>query len=122
VKDYQTIRRDWHVADAFVLEVLPRELIFLYEELFRCPKDQVLSWLINVGHRIAVDLLEALRTGMVNGFHPQEGSVGGQMALESIRTDEVALPILSAAASMESVVETRDPKTAAVRYVSRLAA
>ena len=38
VTDYQTIRRDWHTAEAFVLAVLPQELIFLYEDIFRCPR------------------------------------------------------------------------------------
>jgi len=30
-----------------VLDVLPQELVFLFENIFRCPKDEVLAWLIN---------------------------------------------------------------------------
>jgi hypothetical protein len=119
VRDYQHIQKDWHNAEAFVLPVLPRELVFLYGELFRCPKNEILAWLINIGHRSVGDLLDALRNGRVNGFDLRKHADGNQLALEAVRTDEVALPILRDAAALESTVEVLDPKTADVRYASR---
>jgi hypothetical protein len=116
VKDYQRIQKDWHAADAYILPVLPRELLFLYPDLFRCPKDDVLAWLVNIGHRSVSDLLAALQAGKVNGYHPQSAANGTQLGLEAIRTDAVALPILSRAATLESTVQIRDPKTVELRY------
>ena len=75
VKDYQHIRKDWHAAEAFVLPVLPQELILLFQDIFRCPRREVLAWLVNIGHRMVEDLLEALRSGKVNGSeHPHRGN------------------------------------------------
>ena len=119
VKDYQTIRRDWRAAEAFVLPVLPQELIFLYQDIFKCPRHEVLAWLINIGHRMTGDLVEDLRARPVNGSIPHRGADGDQLCLQAIRTDEVAMPILEHAASLESAVELSDPKTALVRYVNR---
>ncbi len=119
VTDYQTIRRDWHTAEAFVLAVLPQELIFLYEDIFRCPRPEVLSWLVNIGHRMAGDLLEHVRSCPVNGSVPHRGVNGDQLCFEALQGDEVALPILGHAASLESAVELSTPKTAWVRYTNR---
>jgi hypothetical protein len=63
VKDYPSLQKDWHEADAFVLEILPRELVFLYEDIFRCPRAQLFAWLLNIGHGIAQDLLKELQSG-----------------------------------------------------------
>jgi hypothetical protein len=120
VKDYQTIRRDWHSAEAFILPVLPQELVFLYQDIFRCPRPEVLAWLVNIGHGLAGDLLEDVRSRPVNGSVPHRGTNGDQLGFEAIRSDEVAWPILEHAASLESAVELGNPQTALVRYISRL--
>ena len=120
VKDYQTIRRDWHAAEAFILPVLPQELVFLYQDIFRCPRPEVLAWLVNIGHGLAKDLLEDVRSRPVNGSVPHRGTNGDQLGLQAIRGDEVAWPILEHAGSLESAVEVSNPQTALVRYVSRL--
>ncbi len=119
VKDYQVIRRDWLAAEAFVLPILPQELIFLYQDLFRCPRDEVLAWLVNIGHRLTGDLLADLRTRPANGSAPHCETNGDQLRLPDVRTDEVAMPILEHAASLESTVELSDPKTALLRYARR---
>jgi len=119
VRDYPTIRKDWRAAEAFILPVLPQELIFLYQDIFRSPRHEVLAWLVNIGHRIVGDLLEDLRTRPVNGSVPHRGTNGDQLCLQAVRTDEVAAPILEHAAALESAVELSDPKTAWVRYTSR---
>jgi hypothetical protein len=119
-KDYPIIRRDWHAAEAFVLPVLPQELVFLYEDVFRCPRNELLAWLVNIGHRMAGDLLEHLRLPPVNGSVPDRGGNGSQLCLQAARTDEVALPILEHAAALECAVELSDPKTALVRYARKL--
>jgi hypothetical protein len=119
VRDYPTIRKDWRAAEAFILPVLPQELIFLYQDIFRSPRHEVLAWLVNIGHRIAGDLLEDLRTRPVNGSASKPGTNGDQLCLQAVRTDEVAAPILEHAAALEATVELSDPKTAWVRYASR---
>jgi len=116
VKDYQTTRKDWRTAEAFVLEILPRELIFLYEDIFKCPRNEILAWLINIGPRLVGDLLEDLKTRPSRERAPQQARNPDQLCLQAIRTDEVALPILQKAASLEAVVELKDPKTVMVRY------
>lgn len=120
VKDYQTIRKDWHAAEAFILAVLPQELVFLYQDIFRCPRTELLAWLVNIGHGLAGDLLVDVRSRPVNGSMPHGGTNGDQLRVEAIRRDAVAWPILEHAASLESAVELSDPQTALVRYVSRL--
>jgi hypothetical protein len=120
VKDYQIIRKDWHATEAFVLPVLPQELVFLYQDIFRCPRPEVLAWLVNIGHGLAGDLLEDVRSRPVNGSVPHCGTNGDQLGFHAIRSDEVALPILEHAASLESAVELSNPQTALVRYASRL--
>ena len=119
VKDYQDIRKDWHSAEAFVLPVLPRELVFLYPDLFRSPRSEVLAWLINIGHRIGTALLQDLISRRVNGCLPPGQGNGGQLCLEAVRTDEVAWPILQTAAALEAAVELGHSQTAVVRYVRR---
>ena len=75
VKDYPSIRKNWHTAEAFVLPLLPQELIFLYEDIFRCPREEVLAWLVNIGHRIVEDILGDLRARSANDSHPDRKSV-----------------------------------------------
>jgi hypothetical protein len=62
VKDYASIQKDWHEAEAFVLEILPRELAFLFEGIFRCQRTQLFAWLLNIGHGIVEDLLKDLQS------------------------------------------------------------
>ena len=119
VKDYQTIQRDWHAAEAFILPVLPQELVFLYQDIFRCPRTEILAWLVNIGHRMAGDLLEDVRARPVNGSVPHHGTNGDQLGIPAIRNDGVAWPILEHAASLEAAVELCTSQTARVRYTSR---
>jgi hypothetical protein len=67
VKDYPSLRKDWHETEAHVLKVLPQELVFLYEDIFRCPREQILAWLLNIGHGIVEDLLQDLKSRKGNG-------------------------------------------------------
>ncbi len=119
VRDYPTIRKDWREAEAFILPVLPQELVFLYQDIFRSPRHEVLAWLVNIGHRIAADLLEDLGARPANGSVPHRGTNGDQLCLQAVRSDEVAAPILEHATGLESTVELSDPKTALVRYAGR---
>ncbi|MCX6921929.1 MAG: hypothetical protein NT154_01730, partial [Verrucomicrobia bacterium] len=120
VKDYSTIRKDWRSAQAFVLPVLPQELVVLYQDIFRCPRNEVLAWLVNIGHRMVSDLLEDLRVSSVNGSAPNRGANGGQLCLQAVRNDEVALPILEHAASLQSSIELIETKTVLVRYNNKV--
>jgi hypothetical protein len=120
VKDYARLRKDWHAAEAFVLPVLPRELTLLYQDIFRCPRNEVLAWLVNIGHRIAEDLMQELeqRPADTLASQPQPRN-GDQRCLAAVRTDEVAMLILEEAMALESAVELSEPKTAVVRYLGR---
>ena len=62
VKDYPSIRKDWYEAEAHVLRVLPQELVFLYEDIFQCPRPEMLAWLVNIGHGLVADLLQDLKS------------------------------------------------------------
>jgi hypothetical protein len=115
-KGYQTLRKDWRVAEAFVLPVLPQELVFLHEDIFRSPKSELFGWLINIGHRLVGGLLNDLRTGHNHGGPARPGENTGQLCLEAVRTDEVAMPILGKAAALEAATELRDPQTVVIRY------
>ena len=119
VKEYQTLPKDWLEAEAHALRVLPQELIFLYADLFRCPRLETLGWLINIGHRTVFDLLGDLRAGRVNGHERESGGNPNQLHLTEVRTDQVALPILEQAAVLESTVESNDSDSVVVRYVRR---
>ncbi len=122
IKDYQDLRKDWSAAEAHVLEVLPRELVFLFEDIFRCPKHEVLGWLANIGHRLADDLIKGLRSNSTNGHGSQDGRNPDQLSLRAILTDEVAPPILEKAAALHCVAECQDPKTVLLRCVRHSAA
>ena len=67
VKEYPSIRKDWFETGAHVLKVLPQELVFLYEDIFRCPRAQIFAWLLNIGHGIVADLLQDLKSQKING-------------------------------------------------------
>jgi hypothetical protein len=116
VKGYQSLEKDWHAAEAFALRVLPQELVFLCDDIFRCPKDDILGWLINIGHRTAADLLDDLRSGP-NGPAGEPSGSSGQLCLNAVLADEVALPILESAATLESKVECANAESAVIRYV-----
>jgi hypothetical protein len=121
IRDYQSLRKDWRTAQAFVLPVLPRELVFLYADVFRCPRAELYAWLVNIGHRLVGDLLEHLRAPVTNGFPPRAHANGDQLCLTAIRTDAVALTMLKNAASLESAIELQDEQTVEVRYLGRSA-
>jgi len=119
IQDYQDRQKDWFAAEAHALRVLPRELIFLFGDIFRCPREEVLAGLVNLGHRIAGDLLNDLRTNRVNGHAVQSRENPQQLCLSALVKDEVALPILERVAELESNVEMDDPERVIVRYVHR---
>jgi hypothetical protein len=116
LRDYQRLRRDWIAAEAFVLEVLPRELLFLFADIFRCERDDLFAWLINIGHRLTGDLVSALNTHAVNGHDPARQADSRQLPLEQISSDSVAFPILTKCARLEATVEITGAKTAMVEY------
>jgi hypothetical protein len=119
IKDYQHVRKDWLETEAHVLRVLPQELIFLYGNLFRCARAEIVSWLINIGHRTVKDLVTDLRAGRVNGCERETGGHPNQLRLATLNADEVAMPILDQAAGLESTVELNDADSAVVRYARR---
>jgi hypothetical protein len=182
IKDYPSLRKDWFEAEAAVLEVLPKELIFLYADIFRCPKSQLFSGLINVGHEIVEGLLKHLKSqkpqcsfstdAVLDPEHPDfnraanhepnlgwspeawdQGGNGrtvclerpragcavvdrngnglggrplqpvgsqGQLPLDALLKDEVAMPILEKAAHLESVVEIQNSTEILVRYLRQI--
>ena len=137
VKEYSSLRKDWHEAPAFVLREMPIELVFLFEDVFRCERAEMLAWLINIGHGLVGDLLESVKparsepAGRANGperavlcdcvegerrFAWLERNKTGQLGLEAIPGDDVAMPILERAANLESSVEAVDEENVLVRY------
>jgi len=116
VKNYQAVQRDWHEAEAFALRVLPQELIFLFAEIFRCPKTEVLAGLINIGHGMAGDLSADLNGEALRQPSTQTSVEQAQLCLTELQSDEVAMPILERAAALESVVELSDDKSVVIRY------
>jgi len=116
VKNYQAVQRDWHEAEAFALRVLPQELVFLLADFFRYPREEILGWLINFGHRTVADLLGDLTTGRVNGHIAESGVSSSQLPLATIGSDDVAMPILEQAAALESTVESNDSESVVLRY------
>jgi hypothetical protein len=121
ISDYPSIRKDWRAAEAFVLPLLPQELIFLYPEFFRCRRSEALAWLVNIGHRMIEDLLRDLSLRSLPDAVSQAPANGEQLPIEAVRLDEVAFPILENAAALECALELDNPKTAQVRYLSRQA-
>jgi hypothetical protein len=119
VKGYQSLQKDWQAAEAFALRVLPRELVFLFEDIFRCARPDLLGWLINIGHRTVSDLLDDLRTRRFDGYRAREDADSHQQCLKSVLADEVALPILEQTAALESAVECNGSDTVVVRYLHR---
>ena len=119
IKGYQTIRRGWRAAEAFSMEVLPQELIFLYQDIFRGPREEVFAWLVNIRHRLAEDLLKDLRSRTANGHEVRPGKNPEQLCLRAILTDEVALPILEKVAQLECAVDFQGANDAVVRYDSK---
>lgn len=118
VNGYQSLRRDWHTAEAFVLEVLPQELVFLYPDLFRSERAELFAWLINIGHGLVTDLLDDLPRQPRNGQRGQNGQSSSQLALAALLEDDVALPILEKASAVQAAVDIQDPKTVEVRYLA----
>lgn len=116
VKDYQTIRKDWLEAEAFTLAVLPQELIFLFADLFRCNRADVLAWLVNIGHRMVADVVNELNGPDTRRGNGESSEVSSQLALGELKTDEVAMPILNHARAFESDVDPQDDKQAVIRY------
>lgn len=119
VKDYAHVRKDWLETEAHVLRVLPQELVFLFNELFRCPRAELLAWLVNIGHRVIADLTGELRAGRVNGHSGEAVEHSNQLPLATVHMDEVALPILEQAAMLESTVEPSDSDSCVVRYLRK---
>jgi hypothetical protein len=112
----QSERKDWYSAEAFVLPILPKELIFLYPDIFRCARIEVLAWLINIGHRIVEDLLQELKN--YNGTEATQRlrEDRDQLCLAAVRSDAVASPILEKTSLLEATTERKDEKTILVKY------
>lgn len=138
VCDYADLRADWYEAEAFALRVLPRELVFLCGDIFRHPRDEVLAWVVNLGHWLSEKLLTDLQShpsngcahhangNGANGHHLNgnsngngNGSHAGQLNLKAILTDEVARPILAQAASLTTTVELDVADQVIIRYVHK---
>jgi hypothetical protein len=120
VCNYQQVKRDWSSAEAFVLPVLPRELVFLFPDIFRCERCELLAWLINIGHNLSGDLMGHLGEFPSNrNGRAAAGESESQLPLESVRHDAVAFPILQIAANLESSVELIEEKKVLVRYCRR---
>jgi hypothetical protein len=118
VKDYQNLGKDWHAAAAFTLRVLPQELVFLFEDIFRCPKSEILGWLINIGHRTVADMLADLKN-RPNGHAAFPCENPEQLPLKAVLADSVARPILDEAARIEAVVDCGDCESAVIRYLRK---
>lgn len=117
IQGYQTLRKDWLEAEAHALRVLPQELVFLFADVFRLPRPDLLGWLVNIGHRTVAELLSDLRTGRVNGCHHPAVEPTTQLPLADVKSDEIALPILEHAARLASTVECTHSDSVLVRYV-----
>jgi hypothetical protein len=119
IKDYQKVRKDWDAAEAHVLPVLPQELVFLYHDIFRCAKGDILGWLVNIGHTISSDLLSDVDVFSNSSSNGDGHANGEQLGLHLIREDSVALPILQKAAARECAIEIEDERMIVVRYIRR---
>lgn len=119
LKNFQGLNREWHEAEAFVLPVLPRELIFLYPEIFRIPRCEMLGWLINIGHQLAGDLQTAMHADTINGVNSVSDR-GSQLPLREISEDAVAVPILERASGLQASVEMVDSGNALISYSRKL--
>jgi hypothetical protein len=116
VQDYRNRPNDWYEAEAFALRVLPRELVFVFGEVFRSTREEVLAWLVNIGHWSAENLLNDLRKRPYNGGLRDSENNPNQLGLEAILSDKVALPILEQAEELESTVDLDAPEAVIVRY------
>ena len=116
VQDYQKRAKDWYEAEGFALRVLPRELVFIFSEVFRSTREEVLAWLVNLGHWSVENLLNHLRTPQANGCSRNSDENPNQLPLEAILADDVALPILEQAEGLESTVDLDAPESVFIRY------
>lgn len=118
VREFPSLPPDWWSASAYALRVLPRELLFLHPEIFRYPRDQILAWLVNIGHRTVSDLVAELEQASdVRDPRPS----GRQWPVACLRHDAVAWPILQQASLLEASVEPGDsPDVFQIRYLRRL--
>jgi hypothetical protein len=119
LKNYQACNREWHEAEAFVLPVLPRELIFLYPEVFRIPRGQMLAWLVNIGHSLTADLCKAMYQESINGVN-SVSERGTQLPLKDIPKDDVAVPILEKSSGLQASIEMLDSGNVLISYSRKL--
>jgi hypothetical protein len=80
IKGYQSLPRDWHQTEGFMLRVLPQELIFLFPDVFRCERGELMTWLVNIGHGLLLDMLKELRARKTNGWLGRETAAGMQIS------------------------------------------
>jgi hypothetical protein len=116
VQDHQSRPRDWYEAEAFALRVLPKELVFIFGEVFRSAREEILAWLVNLGHWSAENLLNELQKRPANGFLQNLEGKSNQLGLEAILSDEVAMPILQQAGGLECTVDLDAPESVVIRY------
>jgi hypothetical protein len=89
--------------------------VFLFEDIFRCPRYELLGWLINIGHRMVADMLADLKS-RPNGQAVCRGENSEQLPLKAVLTDGVARPILDQAAGIEAEVERGGCESVVIRY------
>lgn len=127
VRDFAVRRRDWFEAEAFVLRVLPRELMLIEPEVFRCPRAEIVAWLVNLGHWTVAQALAGLRAARAH-LRPQpssdersaagaEASATAQCQLLEVLDDPVAPPILRQAAALQARAEADGSEQALLRYL-----
>lgn len=127
VRDFALRPRAWLEAEAFVLRVLPRELILIEPDVFRCPRAEIVAWLVNLGHWTAAQTLAALETRGDDArpeMRADARSAAGpesppptQRDLPELIGDAVALPILQQARVLRACAESDSPEQAVLRYV-----
>ncbi len=116
VRNYQSRARDWYEAEAHALRVLPRELILIFADVFRSTREEILAWLVNLGHWTVQNLLEDLCAHRIDGCARGAEGNSNQLGLGALLTDEVARPILEQSEGLESTVELDAPEVVVVRY------
>lgn len=127
VRDFVTRPREWFDAEAFVLRVLPRELVLIEPEVFRCSRAEIVRWLVNLGHWTVEQALVGLETQGENACAEErsktcsaagpEALAAAQRDLLEVLGDAVALPVLRQAAALRVRVEADTPERAVLRYV-----
>jgi hypothetical protein len=127
VRDFAARPREWFEAEAFVLRVLPRELILIEPDVFRCARAEIVGWLVNLGHWTVEQALADLAANRGDGgSSPRQNArcaagatpeSAAQRDLPEVLADPVALPILKQAAALRIRAECDASELALLRYL-----